>query len=129
MKNIFKLILLVCGLLGSFNALYAQTAREWFNKAKQTNDDDIKVQYYTKAIESGFEPLAIIYNDRASTYVNLGKYSKAIDDYNRAIELDPNSSTGAYYHGRGMAKDMLGLYDDAIADFNIANPSCVVQKR
>ena len=47
-----------------------------------------------------------------------GNYEEAIEDFNRAIELDPEYS-GAYYN-RGNARKNMGEYEEAIEDFNRA---------
>ena len=41
---------------------------------------------------------------------------KAIDDYNKVIELNPNDATA--YHDRGLAYKRKGKHDKAIQDFN-----------
>ena len=41
---------------------------------------------------------------------------KSITDYNRAIELNPEDASA--YYNRGRAKDKLGDYDGAVADYN-----------
>ena len=48
----------------------------------------------------------------------MGEYGKAIADYNRAIELDPNRA--AAYYNRGCAYGEIGAYDKALADYNKA---------
>jgi len=47
-----------------------------------------------------------------------GKYEEAIEEYSKAIELEPNN-TLAYEH-RGIAKANMGLYESAIEDFQTA---------
>ena len=55
------------------------------------------------------------YNNRGNVYSNLGEHHKAIDDYTKAIELDPQ---GAYaYKNRGLAYKNLGEHQKAIDDF------------
>ena len=49
---------------------------------------------------------------------DLGNYTQAIPDFNRAIEIDPRF--GEAYNNRGMAYGSLGNYTQAIADFNRA---------
>ena len=46
----------------------------------------------------------------------LGKYQQAIDNFNEAIELDPEYAD--VYNNRGVAYAILGDNDQAIADFN-----------
>lgn len=49
----------------------------------------ISVQYF----------FASAYTGRASIYIHLQDYQKALDDYNQAIKIDPN--TGSHYESRG----------------------------
>jgi tetratricopeptide (TPR) repeat protein len=58
------------------------------------------------------------YLDRADMYCNKRKYDKAIDDYTKAIELEPDNP---FCHSlRGMAYANKKEYDFAIADFSEA---------
>jgi len=52
---------------------------------------------------------------KGNTFFETGYYSKAIENYNKVIELDP-SYIKAYYN-RGLVKQKLGLHDQAIKDF------------
>lgn len=63
--------------------------------------------------------------ESAQDYINNGlvkykakRYREAIQDYNKAIAIDPNNPVIYYY--RGYAKEFSNKYDDAIADFNKA---------
>ena len=47
-----------------------------------------------------------------------GKYDKAIEDYDEAIRINPESAEA--YYNRGTTKDMLGRHEEAIADYNEA---------
>ena len=44
---------------------------------------------------------SIDYMERGATYSKLGEYGKAIQDYDKAIQLDPNNALG--YYNRGYA--------------------------
>jgi tetratricopeptide (TPR) repeat protein len=72
------------------------------------------VQPYTTAIQldAKFIPA---YSQRASTYLNLKLYSKAIKDFDRIVELNPDA-TGAI-NDRGIAKMEMGQLFDATLDF------------
>ncbi len=101
------------------------TAIEWFNKSLalfekgsgQYTDPNQALIYLNKAesLESGS---ANLYNNRGLAYGNLGKYQRAIEDYNQAIRLDPNFVT--VYNNRGIAYNGLRNYQKAIKDFNKA---------
>ena len=58
------------------------------------------------------------FHQRGNRYSRNGAYDRAIQDYNRAIELD-DSFAEAYYD-RGFSFYELGRYDEAIADLTRA---------
>ena len=68
------------------------------------------------------------HNNRGAAYVSLGQYQLAIDDFNRAIRINPD--TDLPYHNRGaIYGKLLGQYQLAIDDFNRAiriNPYFII---
>ena len=60
----------------------------------------------------------IAYKNRGIVYLNLDNFKQAIDDCNKAVEL--NSYYGKAYHTRGKAYLMLGNHEDALRNFNQA---------
>ena len=60
------------------------------------------------------EQRAIILTNRGNIYFGLGEQETATADFDRAIELNPNSKVA--YYNRGLAAFVIGRYDDAIAD-------------
>ena len=58
------------------------------------------------------------YSNRGVTYNNLELYDKAIEDYNRAIQLNPGDAYA--YSNRGNTYYYLQRYDEALADHNQA---------
>lgn len=81
------------------------------------------VKDFSIAIRMGIannEDIAMLYNARAWTYAHHMKkeFDRAIEDVDRAIELDPEEA--AYYDTRGWAYFGKGDYDKAEADFSKA---------
>jgi tetratricopeptide (TPR) repeat protein len=56
--------------------------------------------------------------NKGSSLRNLGKYSKAIECYNKAIEIDPNYSIA--FNNKGKSLESLGKYSESIECFNRA---------
>jgi len=70
------------------------------------------------------------YFKRAMYYNQEGKYDKAIKDFTKLIEIDPNNPYS--YIDRALCYKELGLYDKAIADLNKAieiNPELVKNEK
>ena len=62
--------------------------------------------------------VAADYNDRGFDYLQLGDNQKAVFDFDRAIELDPQYAVA--YNNRGLAYHYQGQSDKALADLNRA---------
>ncbi|ONI09381.1 hypothetical protein PRUPE_5G235200 [Prunus persica] len=62
---------------------------------------------------------AILKATRASVFVKLNKPNAAIRDANAALEINPDSAKG--YKIRGMAKAMLGHWEEAASDLHVAS--------
>jgi len=60
------------------------------------------------------------YHRQANAYSEKGDYDNAIANYNKAIELNPESSRAAIYYNRGIAYSKKNDFDRAIADYNKA---------
>ncbi len=61
-----------------------------------------------------------IYGRRADTYRALREYERALQDLNRAFELDPQSATAWAYALRGDVYDDMKQYQKALDDFDHA---------
>ncbi len=59
-----------------------------------------------------------IYLYRGNNYLDIGKYSLALDDFTRFIELAPDNVHG--YYNRGYAYTLQGDFDKAIKDYSMA---------
>ena len=56
------------------------------------------------------------YIGRGNAKIGLGQYEEAIDDFDQALQLQPDDPD--VYYNRGFAKFMLGRYQGAIVDFD-----------
>jgi len=56
-----------------------------------------------------------IWTQKGIMNTNLGKYETAVNDFNRALEMDQEYILA--YNGRGMAYLEMELYDEAVSDF------------
>ncbi|HNQ68867.1 MAG TPA: tetratricopeptide repeat protein [Bacteroidales bacterium] len=69
------------------------------------------------------------YGNRGIAYDNLGNWELALQDYNKAIEINPDYAIA--YSNRGLIFGKLGDYDNAISDFSEAlrvNPNYVLAR-
>ncbi len=76
---------------------------------------------FKRAIDLYTQLLAIssnhyLYNHRGIVYIAISEYKKAIDDFTKAIELEPNDTR--VYTNRGLAYRMIQKFDRALDDFN-----------
>ncbi|KAF9602627.1 hypothetical protein IFM89_030515 [Coptis chinensis] len=62
---------------------------------------------------------AIMYGTRASVYIKMKKPNAAIRDANAALEINPDSAKG--YKSRGIARSMLGQWEEAAKDLHLAS--------
>ena len=60
----------------------------------------------------------ILYNNSGFSYAELGEHEKAIEDYSKAIELNPKNA--AVYNNRGISYRKLEEYKKAIEDYSKA---------
>ncbi|MBD3879512.1 MAG: tetratricopeptide repeat protein [Quinella sp. 1Q5] len=61
---------------------------------------------------------ASVYNNRGNAYLDLKQYERAIQDYDKAIQLNPNHEMA--YNNRGLAYGKLGQKDKEIQDYESA---------
>ena len=74
------------------------------------------IQLYSAALS--VRPFLGLYNNRGNAYNDLGQTERAIEDYDKAIELNPEDATA--YCNRGAAYAKLGQTERAIEDFDKA---------
>ena len=58
------------------------------------------------------------YHNRGRSYDKLGQHQRAIEDYDKVIELDPNDAEA--YNDRGSSYHRLGQSERAIEDYDEA---------
>uniref|UniRef100_A0A803PLZ1 Hsp70-interacting protein N-terminal domain-containing protein n=1 Tax=Cannabis sativa TaxID=3483 RepID=A0A803PLZ1_CANSA len=76
------------------------------------------IEHLTEAIS--LNPLsAIMYGTRASVYIKMKKPNAAIRDASAALEINPDSAKG--YKSRGIARSMLGQWEEAAKDLHLAS--------
>ncbi|KAK6123617.1 hypothetical protein DH2020_042649 [Rehmannia glutinosa] len=76
------------------------------------------IDYLTEAIMLNPKS-AILYANRASVFLKLKKPNAAIRDADAALQINPDSAKG--YKARGMARAMLGLWEEAASDLHVAS--------
>jgi tetratricopeptide (TPR) repeat protein len=84
--------------------------------------DDMTLWSYV--IEKQPESVPIAYYNRALIFDKMGRFDKAIEDYDKAIAVNPFWS--AAYYNRALIFDRMGRFDKAIEDYDKAialNPS------
>jgi lipoprotein NlpI len=99
-------------------ALQACSIHRACYNALERNDHNEAIRLCTTAIESGKlsqKELTTTYNSRGNALYDKGDYEKAIDDYTRAIKIDPKHAR--VYYNRGLASKNKGDYERAIEDY------------
>lgn len=84
-------------------------------------DAERAIEHYAQCIDQGsLSPASFIsaYINRGVAYNMLEDYKKAVDNYDLAIELDPDLAVA--YHYRGYALHQLGRYNRAFNDYDRA---------
>lgn len=89
-------------------------AQYWFDKAIESEDKNLQVKYYSKAI-SYDETYNFAYNNRGIAYLELNENEKAESDFTRSIQLRPKNPVP--YNNRGTLYRNLDRREDAAADF------------
>jgi len=90
----------------------------WDGEAEQSGYEKA-VHYLTWIIESGEvskKNLGNAFYNRGNAYYYLGAHGKAIEDYSRALVLDPGHAEALYNRGNSYAD--VGDHDRAIEDYS-----------
>ena len=101
----FTAIVAVC-ILVSLSSLTVKQIRIWTNS----------IQFWDYIIEKNHQREPVCYYSRGQAFDKMGRFDRAIEDYDEAIALSP-TLTVAYYN-RAVVFDKLGQYDRALADYN-----------
>jgi len=100
----------------------AQSPRDWSQcTGREGPIVDVVIEGCTAIIQAGQDPpqkLAAAHNNRGVAYRLKGEYDRAMQDYEQAIRLNPDSAN--YYNNRGIIYRIKGDYDRAIADYDEA---------
>jgi len=90
-----------------FDALEAHNAREYKKS----------ISLYSRILRHKLEPKirAIIYNHRGMAFFAQSKYEKALKDFDKAVQFDPQNTNG--FNNRGMAHRVLHNYAEALDNF------------
>ncbi|KJH47481.1 tetratricopeptide repeat protein [Dictyocaulus viviparus] len=91
------------------------------NRLKEEGNQCFREKRYHKAIELYTQSLQLfvsptVLGNRAQCYINLERWSEALMDCNRALELDPNFEKALYR--RAFALQSVGLKTSAIKDLD-----------
>jgi tetratricopeptide (TPR) repeat protein len=95
----------------SINDLLAKAIGLWGQEKYQE-----AIQNFNEIISK--DPNDFIYSMRASCFSALGNHQRAIEDYNRAMAINPKETS--YYRHRGKEYSLLGNNQQAIEDYNKA---------
>jgi protein O-mannosyl-transferase len=72
---------------------------------------------WTDVIEK-FNKVEIAYNNRGVSFASLKEYRKALDDYNKAIEINPKNAEA--YNNKGVSLSNLKEFKEALSNYNKA---------
>lgn len=100
----------------------AQTSKEWSQcSGGEGPIADVVISGCSAIIQAGQDSpkrLARAFNNRGVAYKFKGEYDRALEDYDRAILLNPGYANA--YNNRGVIYRLRGEYDRAIKDYDEA---------
>ncbi|KAJ4837490.1 hypothetical protein Tsubulata_041975 [Turnera subulata] len=110
--------------MGDLGAEVTKEGREAAQEAKAKAMEAVSLGKLEEAVELLTEavllyPSSIMYATRASVYNKMKKPNAAIRDANVALEVNPDSAKG--YKARGMARALLGQWEGALKDLQVAS--------
>ena len=92
-------------------------ATAWNRKGKATKDFQLKIRFYSKAIEIN-QDYAEAYYNRGVAYGRSGQIKRALRDLNKSIVINPNSAKA--HNSRGFGHWKMGETARAIRDYSQA---------
>jgi tetratricopeptide (TPR) repeat protein len=92
-----------------------ERAREWIELASESENQVLKIEYCSKAIEL-VPDHAPYYFQRGNCYKDLKDFDAAIKDYSKAIQIDDQFIPS--YQNRGQLLQFEGRHLEALEDFN-----------
>ena len=106
----------------SRSVVVAQISKEWSQcSGREGPVADVVISGCSAVIQAGQDSpkrLATAFNNRGVAYKVKGEYDRALEDYDRAILLNPSFANA--YNNRGVIYRLKGEYDRAIKDYDEA---------
>ncbi|NTU59251.1 MAG: tetratricopeptide repeat protein [Chlorobiaceae bacterium] len=115
-------LLAIAGMTAYVNLYAAESANEYFNEGlaiHRTGDFKEAIRLYSKAIDTD-NRFVMAYQMRGAAWHKLKQYQKAIADYSMVISVGEPYFQSVGYFNRGIVKNIIGRYSDAIPDFTFA---------
>jgi hypothetical protein len=116
--RIIKAGSIACAVLMVFSLSYLTVKQI----AVWENTEGLWTDVIKKEIEREPEGLYNAYNNRGMFYSDTGQFDKAVDDFDKAIALNPEECMTHYSRGAAYYKE--GRLDKAVADFNETIARC-----
>jgi len=100
-----------------------RAAAYWYTELRVEALDD-----YNKLLEIEESPSFVALNGRGQVYAEMGEFQSALEDLNRAIDLEsqgvPPRALAYAASGRALAKAGLGRFEEAAQDFEFSIRNC-----
>ena len=121
-RTLFVYFLAIVFVLGCSVVLHAEGIDDITAgaEAQKKGDYDEAINFYTKAIKSEElkENLIIVYVRRGRCYEEKDMLTLAVEDYTKAISLEPTNAL--HFTSRGIVYSKMKYWDRAIEDFTEA---------
>ncbi|MDP8212351.1 MAG: tetratricopeptide repeat protein [Candidatus Zapsychrus exili] len=106
-KSLKTFVLIVISIIIAFSILTIRRNKVWTNNF--TLWDDVIKKSPTKMRA---------YNNRGKAYAEMGMQAKSVEDFSKAISLEPDR--WLLYINRGVSLENLGKYSEAMKDYEVA---------